>query len=82
MVPCVEMIPITDIDTASSLHSSYITLAKNAQPVVRMYWQWEGYPDERSESERVGSLEAITDDRKQTGSETAILSRWKAPGGR
>lgn len=44
--------------------------------------RWEGYPDERSESERVGSLEAITDDRKQTGSETAILSRWKAPGGR
>lgn len=40
MVPCVEMIPITDIYITSSLHSSYITLAKNAQPVVRMYWLW------------------------------------------
>lgn len=49
---------------------------------VTGHGRWEGYPDERSESERVGSLEAITDDRKQTGSETAILSRWKAPGGR
>jgi len=43
--------------------------------------QWGGCPDGRSKREKVGSLKAITDDRKQTGSETAILSRQKAHGG-